>query len=244
VIIDGHNHLGGPDRGDKRSQSGAELVATLDESGIDKAIIFPFNNPDAEGSFAAANKVIAAAVAEYPDRLIGFARFDPHYHQALAELDEAILSLGLRGVKLHPRGQDFHLDDPDFLCLMDRIVDLDVRVIFDSGTSHARWADIAKLAARYPKTPLIMAHMRGEGFMDAALAHDNIYLGTTDIKNRQRIESAVSQFGAERVISGSDSPYISPQIEQDKINALSISDADKVLISGGNIERLLRDVLY
>ncbi len=239
MIIDAHNHLGGPDRGDKRSQGAAELVAKLDEFGIDRAIIFPFNNPDAEGSFAAANKVIADAAAEFPNRLIGFARFDPHYPQALTELDDAILNLGLRGIKLHPRGQKFHLDDADFLRLMDKIVDLDVIVIFDSGTAHARWPDIAKLAGRYPKVPLVMAHMYGEGFMDAALAHDNIYLGTTDIKNCQRIERAVEQLGAERIISGSDSPYIGPQIEQDKINSLAISNAAKALILGGNIERLL-----
>jgi len=134
------------------------------------------------------------------------------------------------------------LDDPNFLRLMDKIVELDVRVIFDSGTSHARWPDIAKLAGRYPLVPLIMAHMHGDGFMDAALTHDNIYLGTTDIKNRRRIEDAIKTLGAERIISGSDSPYIDPRTERDKIGSLAVSEAEKALISGGNIQRLLGDV--
>lgn len=239
MMIDAHNHLGGPDRGDKHSQGAAELVAKLDNSGITQAVIFPFNNPNDQGSFAAANKIIASAAAEFPRRLIGFGRLDPNNLQVFNELEEAVVKLKLRGVKLHPRVQNFHLDDPLFLELMDKIVQMDVRVIFDSGTSHARWPDIAKLAGRYPKFPLIMAHMHGEGFMEAALAHNNIYLGTTDIKNRQRIEDAVKQLGAERIISGSDSPYIDPRTERDKICQLAISAADKALISGGNIKRLL-----
>lgn len=242
MIIDAHNHIGGPDIGDGRAQTVDELIAKMDVAEIDRAVIFPFNNPDRRGSFAAANLFIAKAVADFPDRLIGFARVDPRYADAVAELETALTVLGLRGLKLHPRAQNFYLDDPALFKVMDKLVELGRLAIFDSGTSHAPWPEVARLAGRYPDLPLIMAHMYSKGFMEAATACPNIYLGITDIRNTARIESAIRELGAERIISGSDSPYIAPRIEQDKINSLNIGEAEKDLIKGGNIERLLGGV--
>lgn len=239
TIIDSHNHLGGPDKGDGRSQSAEELISKMDSAGIDKAVIFPFNNPDEQGSFAAANWVIAKAVNKFPDRFIGFARVDPNYEQAIAEIELAVSELGLKGLKLHPRAQNFHLNDDCLIAVMDKVVELQLPVIFDSGSSNARWPDITELAGRYPEYPLVMAHMHGEGFMEAAFEQINIFLGTTDIKDTSGIERAVNMLGAERIISGSDSPYIDPKSEQEKINSLIISNDAKELIKGENMEWLL-----
>jgi predicted TIM-barrel fold metal-dependent hydrolase len=73
LIIDAHNHVGGPDKGDHAKQSPKEIVATMDKVGIDKAVIFPFNEINLGISFSLANDYIASAMKRYPDRLIGFA---------------------------------------------------------------------------------------------------------------------------------------------------------------------------
>lgn len=62
MIIDIHNHVGGPDRGDKMKQSPEEIVASMDRAGIDKSVIFPFNEINPGISFSRANNYIASAM--------------------------------------------------------------------------------------------------------------------------------------------------------------------------------------
>lgn len=241
IIIDAHNHLGGPDLTDKAKQSAEELVFALDQAGVDKAVVFPFNNPDAVDSFFEPNNVIAKAMERFPGRLIGFGRLDPHQEEkALKEQERIFLNLGLKGLKLHPKAQQFSLDNPWLHKILERAAEFGVPVVFDSGTSYAPWAAVAKLAAGFPNVTFIMAHMRGQGFLEVAREYPNIYLGTTDVFNLALIEETVASIGAHRIISGSDSPYFSPQKEQEKINSLNLHVEEKELILGGNIEKILR----
>jgi len=240
MIIDAHNHLGGPDVGDGRGQTAAELVASMDASGIDKAVIFPFNTPGGDGSFRDANDTIAAAVADHPDRLVGFGRVDPNKGElALLEAERCFIEHRMAGLKLHPKAQEFPLSHPVVSELMRVVADYQAVVVFDSGTHIAPWQAFSSLAARYPHVTIIAAHMRGDGYLDAAQLAPNLFLGTTDIKSGSRIEEAVSFIGPRQIISGSDSPYIAQQVERDKIDSLDISDADKKLLAGENMRRLL-----
>ena len=62
-IIDAHNHIG--DRRGRKGQTAEEIIAKMDASGIDQAVVFsyvPYPN----------NDYISESVKAYPDRLIGF----------------------------------------------------------------------------------------------------------------------------------------------------------------------------
>ena len=66
-IIDAHNHIG--DRRGRKGQTAEEIIAKMDASGIDQAVVFsyvPYPN----------NDYISESVKAYPDRLIGFAILD------------------------------------------------------------------------------------------------------------------------------------------------------------------------
>ena len=52
-------------------------------------------------------------------------------------------------------------------------------------------------------------------------------------------ELAVAELGAERVIYGSDAPGRSFASQISKVHGADISDADKALILGGNMQRIL-----
>ena len=39
-IIDAHNHIG--DRRGRKGQSAEEIIAKMDEAGIDQAVVFPY----------------------------------------------------------------------------------------------------------------------------------------------------------------------------------------------------------
>jgi len=240
LLIDAHNHVGGPDISDKKSQSGSEIIKALDSTNVDRAVIFPFNNPDPSLGFKFANDYIADVVSDYPDQLIGFGRVDPtNVDRALKEVERLSTDLGLVGLKLHPRAQQFYPDDGGLHKVLTKASKLGLVVVFDSGSDFAPWSGMAEMAKQFSEVPMIMAHMRKAGYIEAAKSASNIYLGTTKVQPELIVE-AVQQIGADRIISGSDSPYVSIQAEYDKImslNQLSVGEKDQIL--GLNMARIL-----
>ncbi len=241
MIIDAHVHLGGPDKGDGAKQSVDELIERMQRAGVDRAVVFPFNEAEPGISFASANNFIAKAQKEHADKIIGFARLDPHFREAaIMEAKRALRELGLRGIKLHPAAQKFYPDHPFVVRILQTAARFSAPVVFDNGKPEARNEAIAALAERVPEVTIILAHMRGEGFIEACEGRPNVYLGTVKAKPEHVLE-AVDRLGAERIIAGSDSPYASMQYEMvEKFEELeSLSDEEKALIRGGNIARLL-----
>ncbi len=79
--------------------------------------------------------------------------------------------------------------------------------------------------------------------IDAAKQCPNAYLEMSGGYYPFQFERAVKDpaIGPERVLYGSDLPILHPLVEQEKIFALSISEAERELIFWKNLERLLKD---
>ena len=238
MIIDAHNHVGGPDRVDRKRQSADDIVNEMDRIGIDKAVIFSFNEITPGISFSLANNRIIEAVNNYPDRLIGFARLDPNYGEKALEELERDVEVGLIGLKLHPSSQRFSLREENLRNIIKHASVLNIPIIFDSGKKESPPEQFGELAELFPQATIIMAHMFGD-FLQTAYNHQNIYLQTTDMPRKEIIQKAIKELGAERIIMGSDSPYISMETEFEKIQSLDISDNEKKLIMGDNMSRIL-----
>jgi hypothetical protein len=234
--------MGGPDKGDKMKQSPEKIVATMDQAGIDKSIIFPFNEINPGVSFSLANDYIASAVKKYPDRLIGFARLDPNFgEKAITELDRAINRLGLSGLKLHPTSQNFSLDNPYVLKIVKKTSDLGIPVVFDNGKELSPPEKIGTLAEQVPEAKIIMGHMRGEKYQEVTEKFPNVFLGTAGMFKVNVICEAIQTLGAEKLIAGSDSPYTPQELEIRKFDFVpKITPEDKKKILGQNIQRILK----
>jgi len=225
--IDTHIHLGGPDNGDDRELTPAQLISKMDACNVTKAVVFPFNQP--QDAFSPANDYVAKAVDKYPGRLIGFARLNPNDgKQALAELDR-IYELGLKGIKLHPTAQDFTFDNSYLSEIAGKAVEYRLSLVFDTGKSQSRPEDLVKFALRHPESTIIMAHMYGN-FIPALLACPNVTVQTTAMPKPGIIEEAVEKIGADRIMMGSDYPYLDVCTEIQKIRDLDITDSDKTYL--------------
>lgn len=213
----------------------------MDKVGIDEAIIFPFNEINPGVSFSLANDCIASAMKKYPNRLIGFARLDPNYEEkAVLELERAVKELGLRGLKLHPSSQNFSLDNPYVIRIIKETAELGIPVIFDSGKPLSPPEKIGTLAELVPEAKLIIAHMRGPKYLEVAEKFHNIYVGTTGMFNLYKLKESLKRLGAEKLIVGSDSPYIAQELEIRKIDLIpGIKEDEKALILGKNIKKIL-----
>jgi predicted TIM-barrel fold metal-dependent hydrolase len=103
--------------------------------------------------------------------------------------------------------------------------------------------DLATLASRYPEQHFICAHAGGEWEQGIrAVRHlPNVSVETSGFDATAGfVEFAVRELGAERVIFGSHLPSRSLGTELTKVTAAEITEAQKLLILGGNLRRLLR----
>jgi predicted TIM-barrel fold metal-dependent hydrolase len=241
MIIDSHCHLGGPDKGDGASQSPDGIIEIMDSSDIDKAVVFPFNEVNPGISFSKANDFIADAVGKYPDRLIGFARLDPNAGMgALLEFDRCVWDLGLKGIKLHPKAQNFTPSNVYVLRILEKASELDVPVVFDNGKEIFDNNSIGMLAKKVPDCKIIMAHMRGFGFIEVPERNANVYLGTVKA-SIERVSRAIEVLGSNKIIAGSDTPYTDMKFEmKEKFdNVKGLTERERKMICGLNIQKLL-----
>jgi predicted TIM-barrel fold metal-dependent hydrolase len=237
LIIDAHNHLG--IRHGAR-QLGPDLVRKMDGAGVDKAVIFPF----VEGNFS--NDPIRVAAREFPDRLIPYCAVNPwHEGAAVDELRRCVEQWGFKGLKLHPTLNGFHLSDHG---LVDPIFaaaeDLGIPIIVHGASDlYNAPLEFGEIAGTFPKVPLLMAHMGFFWLVDQAIQlakrHPNLYLESSRAPIFE-ISVAVKELGPEKVIWGTDSPFVDYEWEFKKMVRATPDPEGYAKIVGGNLARLLR----
>lgn len=254
MIVDFHVHLGKVVRGwikvlekygitseEQVEKNVEELIRDMDRFGVDKAVVFP--NPRYPGEYREANDEIAEAQRRYPGRIVGFCRVDPRNPKiAIEELERSILSLGLKGLKLHPVMEVFTPDHEYVIEVVKRAGDLGVPVLIHSGTGSLDSPQrFYKLVEEAGETTLIIGHfMAYPANVELAKKYENVYLETSGVIAPKVIELAVRDVGAEKILFGSDWPYLDLKFEMAKIEMSNISDDEKRLILGGNAEKILK----
>ena len=231
-------------------------IATLYRSLDVTAVLLGWDAETATRCPPLPNGLVARACVEFPDVFVGFGSVDPHKGAvALEELD-AIKSLGLRGLKLHPSLQAFTPSDDRFFVLYERCQALGLPVIFHTGTSgigagqpggqgirldYSRPIHLDVVAATFPALTVIAAHFGWpwhEELLAMALHKTNVLI---DISGWAplRIPPAVVHEMAGRLqdqfLFGSDYPFIDPERCLREIGSLGLSDevARKVLLENG-----------
>ena len=199
--------------------------------------------------------------------IISFASIHPDFEDFSAELSR-VKNLGFKGIKIHPVYQGTNLDDKKFLRILYRAAELDLIVITHAGLDIGFPGKInctPKMSRHVVKEigdfKFILAHMGGWKNWDEVaeeLADVNIFIDTAfstgliPAKDNHYTESELKMldaagfmrlykiFGAEKILFGTDSPWMAQGTPIDFINSLPIGDADKNKIFGGNAAKLLQ----
>ena len=233
-VIDFHTHLGRDLDGSVNTAS--QILWQMKANGVANTVIFPFNSRDK--TFFSENTRIAETSRANPS-LIGFARLNPWWSGCLDEMDRAV-ELGLKGFKMHPRAQDFTLlEIPDVLEKMDSLgMPLLLHSRHLSGL-HVR--HIRELATSY-SFPIVMAHAGlgdAEGAVRVAVDHANVFLEVS-INFSYIIRLLIEDAGADKVIFGTDSPYMEVGTMLDRVLGIQgLSDEDMHLVLYGNAAQIL-----
>lgn len=152
-LFDAHTHLGENDP-DGMRQSPGELLDLLRLSSARGAFVFPMHEPD---GYPPANDMVLAAARDSDGLLIPFCRVDPH-NGALQEAERALES-GARGIKLHPRAENFPLDHPNLPNLFALADERSLPVLIHAGRGiPALGEHVVEYAGQYPNARIILAH--------------------------------------------------------------------------------------
>ncbi len=208
-VIDAHTHLGLDEDG--RSLALEALLALLDAAGARRACVFPLHDPERRPGYRLPNDRVLAWCSESEGRLVPFCRLDPT-EDPLGE-SERCLAAGARGIKLHPRAQDFVFDGGEMDGVFALAESESVPILIHAGRGLPPLADgLVDIALRHPGATLILAHgaICDQGILSTRLAdHPGILYDISCFFPLDVIE-LFARVPAERIVFASDPPYGAP----------------------------------
>jgi predicted TIM-barrel fold metal-dependent hydrolase len=212
---------------------GIEEMATMYRQADIMAVLLGWDAETHTGLPPVPNDSIAEAVKTYPDVFIGFAGVDPWKGKAaVAELERAVKTLGLRGLKCHPIAQGFYPDDRRFYPLWETCAALQIPVMFHTGTTgvgagvpggnglklnYARpIPHLDDVAADFPNLTIVGAHPSWpwqDEMLAIAVHKTNVYIDLSGWSPKYFSPSLVQYANSilqDRVLFGSDYPFLTP----------------------------------
>ncbi len=152
-LFDAHTHVGQNDP-DGMSQTPEQLFDLLRAARARGAFVFPMHEPD---GYPPANDMVIEAAAASGGLLTPFCRVRPG-DNAVAEAERA-LGAGAKGIKLHPRAEQFTLDHPDVRSLAAIANERGLPMLVHAGRGiPALGAHAVQLVDEFPNARLILAH--------------------------------------------------------------------------------------
>lgn len=234
---DCHGHLGG--KACHYHIPGGDLDATvveLERQGIDRICAFSFAGVFSDERHG--NDLVAEAIRRYPERFVGFTLLNPHRgaDEMLAELERG-RKRGFRGIKLIPWYQNYPEDGPNIEVAC-RWAHERRQMILNHwwGTQ----ANLRRLMEKYPNACYITGHTSLE-YGDLLRERDNLFVCSCPLWDGPRgCEKVVAAVGADRLMLGSDLQDLPIAWGLGPILFSRLPPAQKRLILGGNLQRILK----
>ena len=158
MIVDAHCYLGRNPiweaQGMPATMQGKDMIAYMDRGGVDRVLCAPPGVGTAD-DFAADHERIAQAIADYPDRIYGFARVKPPRGSiAIDEMRYWLRERGFHAVKFNTIDSSYSLADRALMGpVLEAITTLRVPVMIHTGEEHGHTCTPA-LVANSPSTSL------------------------------------------------------------------------------------------
>jgi predicted TIM-barrel fold metal-dependent hydrolase len=242
VIIDCHCHAGNGDGLTGPWDISVRLepyFARARGAGIGGTVLFAVFHTD----YAAANAGVARIVAQDPARRLGFAFVHAERDRGRigALVAEAVERHGFRGIKVHRHDSRITAE----VCQVARRYRLPV--LYDVMGEVA----VAELLAEeFPDVDFILPHLGSfaddwraqSALIDPLARHPNIYTDTSGVRRFDLLADAVRRAGPEKVLFGSDGPWLHPGVELHKVRMLRLAPAAARLVLSGNLMRLIARV--
>jgi predicted TIM-barrel fold metal-dependent hydrolase len=242
-IVDCHAHLGAYAPMHTPAAGTAQMVGLMDRLGIEATCA---SSLTACGSdYRWGNDQVSQAMAACPGRVRGYVVVNPNYPEdTLPEIERCFARAPFIGLKFHPEWHDYPPDGPNYEPALAYAQERGLIVLSHTwGTADY----LERLSRRYPNATFIQAHTaagwRGHIPLDyfrVARARPNVYLDLViSVAWYGALERLVDEVGSERLLFGTDAPFLDPSIVLGRVAFARLPDTDKARILGLNMLEIM-----
>ena len=234
-----------------------ELVAAMDEQGVDRSVVFGFPWKNSE-AYIRHNDYVIESIGKFPGRLIGLGCFDL-FNPGISREAERCLKNGLLGI-----GELAFYDsgiDEESLHKLDPIMELCLKqgypVLIHTnepighnypGKTANTLSQIYLLVKKFSENTIVLAHWGGGIFFFNLMKKEikenlkNVYFDTAAspfLYDSAVYQVAVQAVGADKILFGSDFPLLMPSRYFFEIDQAGLSKEEKERICGANAAKIL-----
>lgn len=247
-IVDSHCHIY-PDKIADRAVKGigdfydipmsnggtvADMVKSEREAGVTHCIVFSVATKVAQ--VESINNFIASEVEKSDGFMTGLGTLHPDSPDMKADI-EHLLSLGLKGVKLHPDIQGFKIDDYRCLKIYELCEKYGIPVLLHTGDNRYDFSNpnrVKPILETYTDLTVIGAHLGGWSIWDKAVDelkdYKNFYVDCSSSLyaiSPEKATEVIRAYGAERTMFATDYPMWSPKTEIERFYALGLTKEEQ-----------------
>ena len=192
------------------------------------------------------NRFIATSVAESNGKFTGLGTLHPDSEDIEADVNE-IISLGLKGVKLHPDIQRFKIDDFRMLKIYE-LCEGRLPILIHTGDNRYDFSNpnrMMPILEIYKDLTVIGAHLGGWSIWEEATAklsnYKNFYVDCSSslyALSPSKAKELILAYGTKRVLFGTDYPMWEPQTEIDKLLKVDLTQEEFEDIFYNNAARM------
>lgn len=222
----------------------AEMTEKSHAAGITHSVVFSVaTKPQQVDSI---NRFIANEVSTLPN-LVGLGAVHPESEDQEADIDN-IVSLGLKGVKLHPDIQGYAIDDPRCMRIYEICRERGLIALIHMGDPRYDYSSpdrLVNVLEKFPELRVIGAHFGGWGVWKEAAEklskYPNLVVDCSSsfaFMPPEEARDLIRVYGAERVLFGTDYPMWEYKAELERFRALGLTDDEEQLILYKNAAKL------
>jgi len=220
----------------------AQMLAGMDAANIEVGFLVAAKSGRVglPGCYHMPPEVVAAAVAQYPDRFFGLVGIDPYTGMdGVRALEYAVKELGFIGAHIYPHWFELPANHARYYPFYAKCIELGIPVQMQVGQSliyskEQRCRSVGRpiylddIACDLPELKLIGSHV-GIPWHDEMIAmawkHENVFIATDAHSPRYWPESVVkylNSYGQDKVIFGTDFPVLRFERTVQEIDALGL----------------------
>ena len=223
----------------------ATLSKEAERAGIEHCIVQSVATTPKQVS--SINNFIATSVHESEGKFTGLGTLHPDSEDVKADIDE-IISLGLKGVKLHPDIQKFKIDDYRMLKIYE-LCEGKLPLLIHTGDHRYDFSNpnrMMPILDIYKDLTVIGAHFGGWSIWEEATEklseYKNFYVDCSSAlyaMTPERAKELIMAYGTNRVLFGTDYPMWKPEEEIERFMQIELTEKEREDIFYNNASKLL-----